>query len=76
MDESSATAVGASELLKVRQPHELGSLPLVEDVVDADLAQVEYVEVVGVRAGILLLPVSIAHTLEGNFFGKEMCEGN
>ena len=49
--------------LEVRQPHELGVLPLVNDVVDAVLAVVEDDEVVLVVAGRHLVPVGIANTL-------------
>ncbi len=49
--------------LEVRQPHELGVLPLVNDVVDAVLAVVEDDEVVLVVAGRHLVPIGIANTL-------------
>ncbi len=49
--------------LEVRQPHELGVLPLVNDVVDAVLAVVEDDEVVLVVAGRHLFPIGIANTL-------------
>ena len=38
------------ECLEVRQPHDLGVLPLVQDVVDANLADVEDAVVVGITA--------------------------
>ncbi len=49
--------------LEVRQPHELGVLPLVDDVVNAVLAVVEDDEVVLVVAGRHLVPIGIANTL-------------
>ncbi len=51
------------ECLEVRQPHDLGVLPLVQDVVDANLADVEDAVVVGITARRQLPRISLAQAL-------------